>query len=86
MVLVFTINSTGKNANSFFSYDLGFTIKISNSIINRTGESSARRLLSSYTGPKAGSNFIIITTGGSCIILATNRGEGVVRCNKYIFY
>ena len=67
-----------------FSYVLGFTIKISNSIINRTGESSSRRLLSSYTGPIAGSDFIIITTGGSCIILATDRREGVVRCNKCI--
>ena len=41
-----------------FSYVLGFTIKISNSIINRTGESSAGRLLSTYTGPKAGSDFL----------------------------
>ena len=84
MVLVFTINSTGKNANSFFSYGLGFTIKISNSIINRTVESSAGRLLSTYTGPIGGSNFIIITTG-SCVTLATYRGEGFVRCNKCIF-
>ena len=56
----------------FFSYSSGSTIKITNSIFNYIGESSAKGLLSK-------------TTGGSCVTLVTDKGEGVVRCSKCIF-
>ena len=57
----------------FFSYSSGSTIKITNSIFNYIGESSAKGLLSK-------------TTGGSCLTLATDKGGGVVRCSKFIFF
>lgn len=77
-----TINSSGKGANSVFAYGSGSNIVISNSKINSTGASSARGLLSTYTGTITGTELEITTTGGSCAALATDRGEGVVKCSK----
>ena len=61
-----------KRCKLFFSYSSMLTIKITNSIFNYIGESLAKGLLSK-------------TTGGSCLKLATDKGEGVVRCSKCIF-
>ena len=55
----------------FFSYSSGSTIKITNSIFNYIGESSAKGLLSKTR---------------SCVTLAIDKGEGVVRCSKCIFF
>ena len=62
-----------KRCKLFFSYSSGSTIKITNSIFNYIGESSEKGLLSK-------------TTGGSCLTLATDKGGGVVRCSKCIFF
>ena len=60
-----------KRCKLFFSYSSGSTIKITNSIFNYIGESSAKGLLSKTR---------------SCVTLAIDKGEGVVRCSKCIFF
>ena len=49
-----------------------------------TSFSSARCLHSTYGGSITASDVIILSTGGSCATLATDRGEGTFTCTGCI--
>ena len=69
-------NATGSNA--VFSTGTDSKIYISDSTITTTGNSSARGLDATYGGYIEADNVNIMTQGGSCATLATDRGEGTV--------
>ena len=75
-----TITTKAKGANALCATNSG-TVKISDTKIDSTGESSARGLHATYGGSITASKVTISSTGGSCATLATDRGEGTVTCS-----
>ena len=55
-------------------------VDIEGTTITSTGERSARGLHATYGGVIVATSVTISTEGGSCATLATDRGEGTVRC------
>ena len=73
-----TISTNAKGSNAVFSTGEDSKIYISDSTITTTGSSSSRGLDATYGGYIEADNVNITTQGGSCAILATDRGEGTV--------
>ena len=73
-----TIKTSAKGANAVFATGENAKIKISDTKITTTGESSSRGLDATYGGTIEADNVDITTQGGSCATLATDRGEGTV--------
>ena len=57
-------------------------VTITGTTITSTGTRSARGLHSTYGGNIEASKVTISTEGGSCATLATDRGEGTVKCTE----
>ena len=57
-------------------------VTITGTTITSTGTRSARGLHSTYGGNIEASKMTISTEGGSCATLATDRGEGTVKCTE----
>lgn len=77
-----TISTSAKGSNAVFSTGENSKIYISDSTITTTGESSSRGLDATYGGYIEADNVKIITQGGSCATLATDRGEGTVKATN----
>ena len=72
-----TISTNAKGSNAVFSKGEDSKIYISDSTIT-TWSSLSRGLDATYGGYIEADNVNITTQGGSCAILATDRGEGTV--------
>ena len=57
-------------------------VGITGTTITSTGSRSARGLHSTYGGNIVATKVTISTEGGSCATLATDRGEGIVKCTE----
>ena len=55
-------------------------VGITGTTITSTGSRSARGLHATYGGNIVATKVTISTEGGSCATLATDRGEGIVKC------
>jgi hypothetical protein len=55
---------------------------LTKTVIKSIAESSARGLHATYGGEIIGTQLTISSTGGSCATLATDRGEGIVKCTN----
>ena len=73
------ITTAAKGANSLCATN-GGKVTITGTEIISTGSSSARGLHATYGGEITATNVKISSTGGSCANLATDRGEGTVKC------
>ncbi len=73
------ITTNAKGSNAVFSTGENSKIYISDTEINTTGTGSARGLDATYGGYIEADNVTIVTKGGSCATLATDRGEGTVK-------
>lgn len=73
-----TITTNAKGANAVFATGENAKVYVYNTTIKTTGESSSRGLDSTYGGYIEADNVTILTEGGSCATLATDRGEGTV--------
>ena len=76
-----TITTKAKGANALCATNNG-KVTIEGTTISSTGSSSARGLHATYGGSITATNVKITSTGGSCATLATDRGEGEVKCTK----
>ena len=76
-----TITTKAKGANALCATNNG-KVTIEGTTISSTGDSSARGLHATYGGTITATNVEITSTGGSCATLATDRGEGEVKCTK----
>ncbi|MBQ7740931.1 MAG: hypothetical protein IJT65_06850 [Eubacterium sp.] len=72
------INTSAGGANAVFATGEGAKIYLKNTTITTTGERSSRGLDATYGGYIEADNVKITTQGGSCAVLATDRGEGTV--------
>ena len=57
-------------------------VNITGTTITSTGSRSARGLHATYGGNIDATSVTISTEGGSCATLATDRGEGIVKCKE----
>ena len=73
-----TIKTAANRSNAVFCTGEQSKIEISDSTIETTGQSSCRGLDATNGGTIIADNMKIITQGGSCATLATDRGEGTV--------
>ena len=78
-----TIETNAKGANSVCATNKG-KVTISMSTITSNAESSARGLHATYGGEITALKCNILSVGGSCANLATDRGEGIVTCTDCI--
>ena len=76
------ITTAAKGANSLCATN-GGKITITGTEIISTGSSSARGLHATYGNEITATNVKISSTGGSCANLATDRGEGTVKCTGW---
>ena len=76
-----TITTKAKGSNALCATNNG-KVTIEGTTISSTGDSSARGLHATYGGSITATNVEITSTGGSCATLATDRGEGEVKCTK----
>ncbi len=76
------ITTSGKGSNAIFSTGENSKIYISDSIIETSGNNSARGLDATYGGSIEADNVTITTLGGSCATLATDRGEGIIKVSN----
>ena len=72
-----TTSATGGNALVATN---GGKVTITGTTISSTGSASARGLHATYGGSITASKVTVSSTGGSCATLATDRGEGTVKC------
>jgi hypothetical protein len=76
-----TITTAAKGANAICATNNG-KVTISGTTITSTGSGSARGLHATYGGKIEANKVNISTKGGSCATLATDRGEGTVKCTE----
>ena len=73
-----TVTTNAKGSNAIFATGENAKVYVSDTTIKTTGSSSSRGLDATYGGYIEADNVNIITQGGSCATLATDRGEGTV--------
>ena len=72
------ITTNAKGANAIFATGENAKVYVYDTEITTNGSSSSRGLDATYGGYIEADNVKIITQGGSCATLATDRGEGTV--------
>ena len=75
------IITKAQGANAVVATNEG-VVGITGTTITSTGTRSARGLHATYGGNIVGTKVTISTEGGSCATLATDRGEGTVKCTE----
>ncbi len=76
------IKTSANGGNGVFATGTHAKVKISNSTIETTGDSSSRGLDATYGGTIDADNVKITTQGNSSAALATDRGEGTVSVSE----
>ena len=74
-----SITTSATGGNALVSTN-GGTVTVTGTTISSTGSASARGLHATYGGSITASKVTVSSTGGSCATLATDRGEGTVKC------
>ncbi len=72
------IVTNAKGSNAVFATGENSKIYVSDTTIETSGSSGSRGLDATYGGTIEADNVTIVTKGGSCATLATDRGEGTV--------
>ena len=74
-----SISTSAKGGNALVATNNG-VVTINKTIIDSTGSGSARGLHATYGGSITANSVTVSSSGGSCATLATDRGEGTVKC------